>query len=76
MRCSSPILFLMKQVSKEFRAGIGYLVGESWHTVAQHILQVLEKSWQLHLEDQQPLQASHYLQKQIAREEGGKKIKI
>lgn len=41
-----------------------YLVGESWHTVAQHKFQGPEMSWKLHLEDQPPPQAFHYLQRQ------------
>lgn len=48
------------------RAENEYLVGESWHTVAQCIPLDSEMSGQLHSEDQLPLRAFHYLQKQIA----------
>lgn len=52
--------------SQEFQAQIGYLAGGSWHTVAQHKFQGSEMSLPLRLEDWPPLQAFHYLQKQIA----------
>lgn len=45
-------------------SGHRYLVGESWHTAVQHKLQGPEMYWQLHLEDQLPLLAFRYLQKQ------------
>lgn len=43
-----------------------YLVAGSWHTVAPRRPQDPEMSLRLHLEDQPPLQVSHYLLMLIA----------